>query len=240
LGCLLIARRPPEDRNFTERVRETLERALENAAINAGMRRGDLTRVLITGGTSLVFAVQQLLEDMFGDKRSHQQPFDAVARGGCQGVVAPILQHDYAIESYNRKEKRYEFAPFLQQGTQYPTDKDTIRFWARGAYENQTAIGVRVFEVSRMMRKILDQALVDEDGALRGQSKVKTECDYIELTGRNPTFIIADPPVHLARDRERFFCTFWVDGNRTLRVTVKDHHYNDARTLLLDHPVVRL
>ena len=240
LGCLLAERRPPEDKGFVERVRDTVQRALENAAVGAGMRKDDLTRVLVTGGTSLVPAVLRLLGELFGGKVGHERPFDAVARGACQGLVAPILQHDYAIESYSRDRKRYQFTPFLKRGTAYPTERDAIRYWARGSFEGQTAIGVKVFEVSQVRRRALDEALIEADGTLRGGSHVETDLDYIELTAKNPTFIVADPPASLARDRERFFCTFWVDGNRTLRITVKDLHHNAPRTLLLEHPVVRL
>ncbi|MBN1610352.1 MAG: Hsp70 family protein [Polyangiaceae bacterium] len=237
LGCLLQDKRPPEDQGFPERVRQTIERALENAAVHAGMRRSELTRVLVTGGTSLVPAVTGLLKDLFDGKLAYERPFDAVARGACTGLVVPILQHDYAIEGYSRDKKRYEFVPFLRQGTEYPTEPGAVRFWARGSYEGQTAIGVKIFEVSELRKRALDQALVDEDGALR-ESRVQTERQTIELTSQNPTFIVADPPVNLKRDTERFFCSFWVDGNRTLRITVRDQL--SGKTLLLDHPVVRL
>ena len=31
----------------------------------------------------------------------YNHPFDTVVRGGCRGLVAPILRHDYAIEGHN-------------------------------------------------------------------------------------------------------------------------------------------
>ena len=50
--------------------------------------------------------------------------------------------------------------------------------------------------------------------------------------------IIADPPVNLKRDTKRFLCSFQVDGHRRLLVTVLDNL--SGKTLLKDHPVVRL
>jgi molecular chaperone DnaK (HSP70) len=115
LGCLLLAN------DFLKQTRETLERALENAAVKAGLRRDEVVKVLVTGGTSLVPCVRQLLKESFYGRVEYRSPFDAVARGACLGVVVPILQHDYAIESYNREQQKYEFAPLFKLGTDYPT-----------------------------------------------------------------------------------------------------------------------
>lgn len=232
LGCLLLGN------DFLRQTRETLERALENAAVKAGLRRDDVVKVLVTGGTSLVPAVRQLLAASFDSRVDYQSPFDAVARGACLGVVAPILQHDYAIESYNREQQKYEFAPLFKIGTEYPTPPDALRLWARGSYEAMTRIGLKIFEVSRMQKRRLEAALVDGDGVLREDSRVVSDCAHICLNRDNPTFIVADPPVNLQRDQKRFLCSFWVDGHRRLLVTVLDNL--SGKTLLKNHPVVRL
>lgn len=49
---------------------------------------------------------------------------------------------------------------------------------------------------------------------------------------------MADPPVSLEHDRQRFLCIFWVEQQRRLLVTVTDN--KNGTTLLKDHPVVRL
>jgi molecular chaperone DnaK (HSP70) len=232
LGCLLLAK------DFLKQTRDTLDRAIENAAVKAGVRRDDIVKVLVTGGTSLVPSVRRLLVECFNNRAVLQRPFDAVAHGACRGVVVPILQHDYAIESYNRQKQQYEFAPLFKIGTEYPTPHDAVRLWARGSYEAMTRIGLKIFEVSRMKRRTLEVALVDADGVLRDESQVASEFDHICLNRENPTFIVADPPVNLQRDQKRFLCSFWVDGHRRLLVTVLDNL--TGKTLLKDHPVVRL
>jgi len=231
LGCILLAR------DFVRQTRETLDRALENAAVKAGVRRDDIARVLVTGGTSLVPSVRRVLEELFDSRVDYQSPFDAVARGACRGVVVPILQHDYAIESYNRGMQKYEFTPLFKIGTEYPTPPEAIRLWARGSYEAMTRIGLKIFEVSRMKQRKLEAALVDADGVLREESQVTSEFAHICLNRDNPTFIVADPPVNLQRDQKRFLCSFWVDGNRRLLVTVLDNLA--GKTLLKNHPGVR-
>ncbi len=232
LGCLLL------EHDFSKQTRETLDRAIENASVKAGLRRDDLAKVLVTGGTSLVPCVRKLLLDCFDSRAVLASPFDAVARGACGGAVVPILQHDYAIESYNRQKQEYEFAPLLKMGTEYPTPRDFVKLWARGSYEAMTRIGLKVFEVSRMKRRKLAGSLVDADGVIRQESQVSTEFAHICLNRENPTFIVADPPVNLQRDQKRFLCSFWVDGHRRLVVTVLDNM--TGKTLLKDHPVVRL
>lgn len=101
-----------------------------------------------------------------------------------------------------------------------------------------TRIGLKIFEVSRMKQRTLDVALVDAQGVLRDDSRVASEYAYICLNRDNPTFIVADPPVNLQRDQKRFLCSFAVDGHRRLLVTVLDDL--TGKTLLKDHPVVRL
>jgi len=195
-------------------------------------------KALVTGGTSLVPCVGRMLHEYFDGRVEYQSPFDAVARGACQGTVLPILQHDYAIESYNREKQAYEFVPMFKIGTEYPTARDVVKLWARGSYDGMTRIGLKIFEVSRMKRQKLDGAIVDEHGALREESRVASEFSYVCLNTDNPTFIIADPPVNLQRDQKRFLCSFWVDGKRQLLVSVLDNH--SGRTLMKDYPVVRL
>ena len=231
LGCVLAAA------GFSQRIQETVERALENAAVKAGLRKADLTAVLTTGGTSLVPRVRRYLMETFPGKVRAQNPFDALVRGACRGAVAPILQHDYAIESYDRELRAFEFQPLFRAGTEYPTPPPGVRLWAKGSCDGMSRIGIKVFEVSRMKRA-LATSLVEEDGTIREDSRVSSDYRTVCLNASNPTFIAADPPVDLARDARRFLCSFRVDASRRLLVSVLDTL--QRRKLLADHPVVRL
>lgn len=232
LGCLLLKH------EFLKQTQGTIRRALENASIKAGVRLDDVTRVLVTGGTSLVPAVQRLLSEQFNGRVDMQSPFDAVARGACRGLVVPLLQHDYVIRTYNRQKQEYEFTPLFKAGTEFPTPRDVRRLWARGTHDGMVKIGVEIYELSQMQRRRLDVAFVDAEGALVDHAHVKTDAAYIFLNRDNPTFITADPPINLARDQQRFICSFWVDGQRRLLISVLDNL--TGKTILKDHPVVRL
>ncbi|MBI3800391.1 MAG: Hsp70 family protein [Deltaproteobacteria bacterium] len=232
LGCLLVAK------EFLKQVRETLNEAIENATVAKELRRAEITRLLVTGGTSLVPAVRRLLEETFQDKVAYDHPFDCVVRGACRGVVAPVLQHDYAIESYNREQKRYEFKSLFKIGTEYPTPSDQVRYWCNGSTDGQTRVGLQIFEVSRMKRRQTDEAIVDAEGRFRASDRVTTDYEHICLNSDNPTFVVADPPINRERDKRRILCSFEIDGNRRLLVTAVDNLA--GKTLLLKHPVVRL
>jgi len=231
LGCLLVRK------GFPRQIEETLNRALENAAIKAGLRRSELTRVLVTGGTSLVPAVRRILDAAFPGKVEYDHPFDCVVRGACRGIVTPMLQHDYAIESYDRERQRFEFKPLFKIGTEFPTAAEAVRFWCNGSSDGQTRVGLQIFEVSRMKRRAVDQAMVDAEGRIQA-ARVTTDFEHICLNGDNPTFIAADPPIHRERDKQRFLCAFEIDGNRRLLVTATD--ILNGKRVLEKHPVVRL
>ena len=232
LGCLLAAN------EFPRRVRETLDRALENAAVKSGMRRSDVAAVMVTGGASLAPAVRLLLEQAFPDKVVFDHPFDCVVRGACRGLVMPILQHDYAIESYNRDKRQYEFKELFKIGAEYPTPAQAVRFWCTGSTDGQTRVGLLIYEVSRMQKRRLEEALVDELGRIRQSKNVTTDYEHLCLNPDNPTFIAADPAISRERDKRRFLCSFEIDGNRRLLVTAVDQL--TGRTVLVKHPVVRL
>ena len=155
------------------------------------------------------------------------------------GIVVPVLQHDYSIEWYNRESRAFEFAPLFKIGTEYPVPPDSAkRCWVKGSHHGQTRIGLKIFEVSRIRRRNVTDSIVGENGALKDVSRVASQYDYICLNPDNPTFLLADPPVNLDRDKQRFLCSFEVDGHRRLLVTTLDNL--SGKTLLENHPVVRL
>jgi molecular chaperone DnaK (HSP70) len=231
LGCLLSSK------GFLRSVRETLDRSLENAAVKVGLRRDEVTRLFVTGGTSLVPVVRNLLNEYFRDRVVYDHPFDAVVKGACQGIVEPVLQHDYAIEGYNPERKEYEFKPMFRIGTEYPTEGPK-RYYTNGSHEGQTRIGIKIFEVSRVKRSSLNVSIVDERGILQEESRVHSDYQHRCLNTGNPTFIIADPPINIERDKKRFLCSYKVDGNRRLLLTAIDNL--TGKTLFDGYPVVRL
>jgi hypothetical protein len=230
IGCILLAQR------FEQRVRQTIDAAMENAAVKAGVRRSDIRRVLVTGGTSQLPCVMALLCGLFGDIVEPARPFDAVVTGACMGVVAPVLQHDYSIEAYDPAGRAYVFRPLLSTGAEYPTGPDAVKFWLKGPYSGSGRVGLKIFEVSQVRQ--MAGVAYDEEGRPMQQARVATDRQHVCLNADNVTFVGIDPPYDKDRDQRRLHAAFQVDGNRRLLVTVVDHLAQ--KTLLRDHPVVRL
>lgn len=65
-------------------------------------------------------------------------------------------------------------------GTEYPTS-DIVRYRCNGANDGMTRISLKIFEVSQMKRRNLGESLVTADGALRDDSRVASEYQYICL-----------------------------------------------------------
>ena len=235
MGCLLAAN------DFLRRTEAVLDRALENASIKAAIRRSDIAKVLVTGGTSLVPSVRALLDARFPGRVEYANPFDAVARGACQGLVTPILAHDYAIASYNEKSGQTEFVTLFKTGTEFPTDYE-VRLWATIAFDGQTRLAPLIYEVSQLKRRLQDGILYDEKGNPLPQLALKIATEFIHqcLNDANRVYIIPKPPVVKARDQKRFRCRFRIDEKRRLLLTVEDHHPEVGREILTDQVVVRL
>ncbi len=242
LGCLLLGK------HFVDDVARTVDRALENAAVEAHMRRDDLTRVLVTGGASLMPCIGRYLQQTFTGKLYRDHPFDSVARGACRGIVLPILQHDYALEGFDPDSGKYQFKNLFSLGTEYPTKPgDEKRRGVSGAFDGQTEIELLLFEVSRMARRDVSVSIVDDQGRFHDRSQVDTTQEFYCLNRKNPTCIPADPPVNMVRDGQikregkhvkRFGCIFAIDENRRLLVDVIDRL--TGREIYKKHPVVRL
>jgi hypothetical chaperone protein len=60
---------------------ENLQHLIDHLLTSVGLQRTDVTLVIRTGGSSLIVAVKQLLEDMFPDRVAAHDPFTSVAGG---------------------------------------------------------------------------------------------------------------------------------------------------------------
>jgi hypothetical chaperone protein len=81
-----------EREEFSHIIEDQLElmlKSIEEAEDLAGLKPGDIDLVLTTGGTSLIPAIRQMLEERFGAHRIRQRDtFTSVATG-----LAIVAQH---------------------------------------------------------------------------------------------------------------------------------------------------
>ena len=230
LGCLLL------QKGFSREIRNTIDQALELATAKVGFQRHHLTKVIVTGGTSLMLGVSPLLSELFGDVVVMDRPFDAVARGATREDegTGMVLVHDYAVEGYDRLNDNYVFEPLFKAGDDYPTTSP-VRYSLRCSNHGARKVEFKIYEVSRLKRKPTEEGGIQER---HSHSNVKTDKQCVWLNAQNPTFVVIDPPYDEQRDIERIKAEFTVDANRRLLVTVADSLAK--RPLLKDYPVVRL
>ncbi|MEU7869022.1 Hsp70 family protein [Dactylosporangium sp. NPDC049140] len=234
------------DEDLLGRVNRTLRRVLDAAAAR-GFPAGDLARVFLVGGTSLIPAVQDLLRMQFEPGVLHlDRPLEAVAVGAA-GIAGgrelhDHIQHDYAIRHVDQRTGGYEFEPLVAAGTPYPTEAPVRSLTIRGVRTGQRRLGLAVYELAHATYRDASadlEIVFDRDGGARAtpvSEQQRQERTSLWLNEDSPTFLEADPPAEAGADR--FLLEFRIDSQKRLTVSAFDL---DRKIWLLDRrPVVRL
>jgi molecular chaperone DnaK (HSP70) len=222
-----------------------VRRAL-NQARDRGYGEEQVRTVLMVGGGSLIPAVRQAVQRMFGRERVRlERPLDAVARGAAAFVAGVSfydhIQHDYALRFVHPQTGWYDYRPLVKRGTPYPTDVALARLTVKASHDGQTHLGLAICELGepRMHTPGALELVFDPGGAAR---VVPVSADDTErrthfwINEKSPTFLVADPP---ARQGEaRFEVEFGIDGNKRLLITARD--LRTGRLTHRDFPVVKL
>jgi molecular chaperone DnaK (HSP70) len=208
---------------------------------------GEISDVLLVGGSTLLPGVFPLLERRFERRRLRAwQPFEAVAYGAAcfaadRVAAVDFIVHDYAFVTHDPKTGEAQHVVVVPRGTRFPTPPD---FWKRQLVptcalgEPETIFKLLVCEVSRAdggERRFVWDAAGDlhKVGGGAGDSQV-----IVPLNAASPTLGYLDPP-HSPRDRRpRLEVAFGVNGERWLTATVRD--LLTQRELMREEPVVRL
>jgi molecular chaperone DnaK len=221
------------------------------AALNDSRERGysedDIQSVLMVGGSSQIPSVQRTLRQIFGKERvSFNRPLDAVARGGASFVAGvdfyDHIQHDYAIRYVYPEKGGYSYHVIVRRGTPYPTREPVARITVKAAYDNQTQLGIAVFEMGEKRKTESTnpvELVFDPTGAARIMQVTPDEQEKrvsFWMNEHTPTFLKADSP---ARQSEpRFEVEFNIDVNKRLLMTVRD--ILTGKLTYQDFPVVKL
>ncbi|MFI5914130.1 Hsp70 family protein [Dactylosporangium sp. NPDC051541] len=234
------------DEDLLGRVNRTLRRVLDAAAAR-GYPAGELARVYLVGGTSLIPAVQDLLRLQFEPGVLHlDRPLEAVAVGAA-GIAGgrelhDHIQHDYAIRHVNQGSGGYEFEPLVAAGTPYPTEEPVKSLTIRGVRTGQRRLGLAVYELAHATYRDAGadlEIVFDRDGGARAapvSPQQRQERSTLWLNEDSPTFLDADPPAVAGADR--FLLEFRIDSQKRLTVSAFDL---DRSIWLLDRrPVVQL
>ena len=223
---------------FFEILDEMMGQLLQQGRRN-GIEVSDINAVLLVGGTVKIPAVQDWVQQYFNaDKIRCEKPFEAIAQGALQltqGIeIQDFLYHNYGIRYWDRRNNCHNWHSIIKAGQAYPMNQP-VELILGASIENQPSIELVVgelgadtgttevyFEGDRLITrqvgggKTTVQPLNDRDGA-RSIAKLK-------------------PPGNPGSDRIKI--QFWVDAQRSLRVSVEDLLTN--QTLLNNQSVAQL
>jgi molecular chaperone DnaK len=227
-------------------INRTIQYAL-NKAIEYGYKEEDIKSVLMVGGSSLIPSVQDMLRKRFGRERVMlNNPLDAVALGAAAFVSGvdfyDHIQHNYAIRHVDSKKGGYEYRAIVKQGTPYPSEGTIEKMTVKASYDNQTQLGIAVFEIGDTAKRGSDapiELIFDPSGSARTVKVTpdeKQKRTYFWMNEETPTFLISDPPAR--RGEGRFHIEFSLDGNKRLLITARD--LKTGKMTHKDYPVVKL
>ena len=205
----------------------------------SGIEVSDIDAVLLVGGTAQIPAVQEWVKQYFDSSKIRcEKPFEAIALGALQlsqGIeVQDFLYHSYGIRYWDRRNNCHNWHSIIKAGQAYPMS-DPVELVLGASVDNQPSVELIVGELGSQTGAT--EVYFDGDRLITrqlggGQTAVQP------LNDRDGARNIAQlaPPGNPGRDRIKI--QFWVDAQRSLRITVEDLLTN--QTLLQNQLVAQL
>ena len=227
-----------KEQQFFQLLDEAMTQVLQQGR-RQGVEASDIDAVLLVGGTVQIPAVQTWVQQYFDTSKIRQsKPFEAIAQGALQltqGVeLKDFLYHSYGIRYWDRRNNRHNWHSLIQSGQPYPMS-DPVELVLGASIDNQPSIELIVGELGGQTGAT--EVYFDGDRLITrnlasGQTSVQP------LNDREGARSIAQltPPGHPGSDRIKV--QFWVDAQRSLRITVEDLLTN--QTLLENQLVAEL
>ncbi|MEW6487209.1 MAG: Hsp70 family protein [Thermodesulfobacteriota bacterium] len=220
------------------RVREVLDRALEEVSL-AGVRPEDIRKVLLVGGGTRIPEVRRIVSEVFGDRVVGELPEVAAGRGGVEFLsdrpVDDMVRETYSIQVRDPITGEYRYPPVVEKFSRYPTRTPTARYVVNTFYDGQYELHLQVFRSTRQGDGERGREIVyGEDGKIafvQGQTQ-----EVHEPAMAAPLVIPVQPPGRIGE--RRFLLEFGVDNQKRLVVTVKD--LREERMLWEDRPLLEM
>lgn len=204
------------NKSFYIRLGRTMRNCVSSADRERGIAAGNIERVVAVGGTCNVPSVMQRIREAFPNNEvCSDRPYDAVAAGALNYVMGfNLVDHilrSYAIYGVRANGESY-FRPLFLAKTAYPSETVTIAM--SPSVHDQQRIEIKVAELRSLS---VDEVLFTHNGLQVGFEHVD---EYQIMNEHSPAVIRLDPPG--ARGVTRLKASFFIDENKTLKVTVYD------------------
>ena len=210
-----------ESRQLLDELREALDDII-STALRKGLQKSEIERVFLTGGSSLIPAVQQLVVSFFGRKRvQFSNPFEAVSHGALMAgrlhTLDDYLRHSYGIRLWEPALQRYQYYLLFEKGTAYPCEGEVLTLQV--AVEGQQQIELDIGELADVSQ--LGEVSYDAQGRMT-TGNVSHQMRFSSLAVNREQVCVAhlDPVGRVGRDRVAV--KFAVDQRRVLVGTVTD------------------
>lgn len=187
-----------------------------------GIEKEEIRSILLVGGTVQIPAVRKWLEGYFEPtKIKSDRPFMAIASGALQLAqgfqLQDFLYHSYGVRYWNYRENKHSWHPIIKAGQPYPMTT-SVELTLGASVENQPSIELIIGELgSENSGKT--EVYFDGDRLVTRTLESK-ETSVIALNEDAKTIANLSPVGSPGGDRIKI--QFWVDENRSLRITVED------------------
>lgn len=210
-----------QEHAFFDQLDELMTQVLQQGRRN-GIEAEDIQSVLLVGGTVQIPAVQQWLKQYFDqDKIQCDQPFSAIASGALQLAqgfqLQDFLYHSYGVRYWNYRENKHSWHPIIKAGQPYPMTTP-VELTLGASVQNQPSIELIIGELGS---ETSGRTEVYFDGNRLVTRKLDDpEMTVVPLNEEAKTIANLNPVGNPGRDRVKI--QFWVDSQRSLRITVED------------------
>ncbi|QDZ40057.1 Hsp70 family protein [Euhalothece natronophila Z-M001] len=210
-----------QEHQFFAQLDDLMTQVLQQGRRN-GIEASEIQSVLLVGGSVQIPAVQNWLQGYFEESKIKcDRPFSAIASGALQlsqGLeLKDFLYHSYGVRYWNYRENKHSWHPIIKAGQPYPMTTP-VELTLGASVDNQPSIELVIGELGS---ENTGRTEVYFDGnRLVTKTIEDEETNVIPLNEDAKTIANLNPPGSPGRDRVKI--KFWVDQQRSLKITVED------------------
>jgi molecular chaperone DnaK (HSP70) len=223
-----------EQNQFFARLDEAVEQITQQTKRQA-IALNDLDGVLLVGGTAQIPAVRNWAKQHFpAEKVKADKPFEAIAHGALsQGwEIKDFLYHSYGVRYWDKRYKKHSWHAIIKAGQPYPLT-EPVELVLGASVLNQPSIELVIGELGETNIEVYFES---DRLITRSLEEKQLSVQSLNDTDTGKAIAKLDPPGKPGSDRIKVL--FYVDEQRTLRITVEDLLLNES--IVINQAVVQL